>query len=180
MTARGSGRRTVTVEIRGHLRGARIEIVGTETVARAEGRAEEGEVTDEGMIDAVNVIDVRAVKETARGAEAVMRTVLLGVKEIIGRRDQSEEISKDFREPQPWARSITGKRRAQQAAGTLLGVRPQAEPFKPRPEMGMRNPKLKVVTKPQDAVLIARWWNVRLQVKTTEDASSRAASIPMS
>ena len=170
----------MTVEIRGHLRGARIEIVGTETVATAEGRAEEGEVTDEGMIEAVNVIDVRAVKETARGAEAAMRTVLLGVKEIIGRRDQSEEISKDFREPQPWARSITGKRRAQQAAGTLLGVRPQAEPFKPRPEMGMRNPKLKVVIRLQDAVLIARWWSVHLQVKTTEDASSQAASTPMS
>ena len=109
-----------------------------------------------------------------------MRTVLLGAKEIIGRRDQSEEISEDFREPQPWARSITGKHRARRAAGTLLEARPQAEPFKPRPEMGMRNPKLKVVTKPQDAVLIARWWNVHLQVKTTEDASSRAASIPMS
>ena len=170
----------MTAEIRGHLRGARIEIVGTETVAIAEGRAEEGEVTDEGMIEAVNVIDVRAVKETARGAEAAMRTVLLGVKEIIGRRDQSEEISKDFREPQPWARSTTGKRRAQQAAGTLLGVRRQAELFRPLPEMGMRNPMLKVAIRLQDAVLIARWWSVHLQVKTTEDASSQAASTPMS
>ena len=99
MTARGGRRRTVTAVIGGHLRGARIGTVGTETVATADGRAEKGEVTDEGTIEVANVIDVRAVKETARGAEAAMETALPEVMEISGRRDQSEEISKDCREP---------------------------------------------------------------------------------
>ena len=180
VTARGGRRRTVTAVIRGRLRGARIGTVGTETVATADGRAEKGEVTGEGTIEVVNVIDARAVKETARGAEAVMETALPEVMEISGRRDQSEEISKDCREPQPWARSTTGKRRAQQAAGTLLGVLRPAEPFRPPPEMVMRNPRLKVAIRLQDAVSITRWWSVPLQVKTTEDASLQAASSLMS
>ena len=179
VTARGGRRRIATAVIGGRLRGARIGTVGTETVATADGRAE-GEVIDEGTIEGANVIDVRVVKETARGAEAAMRTVLLGVKEIIGKRDQSEEISKDFREPQPWARSITGKHRARQAAGTLLGVRRPAEPFRPLPEMVMRNPKLKVAVRLQDAVSITRWWSAPLQVQTTKDASLQAASSLMS
>ena len=180
VTARGGRRRTVTAVIRGRLRGARIGTVGTETVATADGRAEKDEVTGEGTTEVVNVIDVRAVKETVRGAEAVMETALPEVTEISGRRDRSEEISRDCREPQPWARSITGKRRAQQAAGTLLGVRKPAEPFMPPLEMVMRDPKLKVAIRLQDAILIAQWWSVPLQVKTTEDASLQAASSLMS
>ena len=101
VTARGGRRQTVTAVIRGRLRGARIGTVGTETVATADGRAEKGEVTDEGTIEVANVIDVRVVKETARGAEAVMETAVPEVMEISGRRDQSEEISRDCREPQP-------------------------------------------------------------------------------
>ena len=156
VTARGGRRRTVTAVIGGRLRGARIGTVETETVAAADGRAEKGEVTDEGTIEVVNVIDARAVKETARGAEAVMETALPEVMEISGRRDQSEEISKDCREPQPWARSTMWRRRAQQAAGTLLGVRRPAEPFRPPPETVMRNPKLKVAIRLQDVVLITQ------------------------
>ena len=155
VTARGGRRRTVTAVIGGRLRGARIGTVGTETVATADGRAEKGEVTDEGTIEVANVIDVRAVKETARGAEAVMETALPEVTGVSGRRDQSEEISKDFREPQPWARPTTGKHQAQ-AAGTLLGVRRPAGPFKPPPGTVMRNPKLKVAIRLQDAVLTTR------------------------
>ena len=184
VTARGGRRRTVTAVIRGRLRGARIGTVGTETVATADGRAEKDEVTGEGTTEVVNVIDVRAVKETARGAEAVMETVLPEVTEISisGKRDQSEEIeeiSKDCREPQPWARSTTGKRRAQQAAGSLLGVLRPAEPFRPPPEMVMLNPLLKVAIRFQDATSSTRWWSVPLQVKTMKDASLQAASSPM-
>ena len=178
VTARGGRRRTVTAVIRGRLRGARIGTVGTEIVATADGRAEKDEVTGEGTTEVVNVIDVRAVKETARGAEAVMETVLPEVTEISisGRRDQSEEISKDCREPQPWARSTTGRRRAQQAAGNLLGVLRPAELFRPPPEMVMLDPLLKVVIRFQDATSSTRWWSVPLQVKTMKDASLQAAS----
>ena len=156
--ARDGRRQTVIAEARAHgriggrLRGARIGIVGTETVVTADGRAETDEVTDEGTIEVANVRDVRAVKETARGAEAVMETALPEVTEISGRRDQSEEISKDCREPQPWARSTTGRRRAQQAAGTLLGVLRPVEPSKLLPETVMRSPKLKVANRRQDVV----------------------------
>ena len=159
--ARDGRRQIVIAEARAHgriggrLRGARIGIVGTETVVTADGRAEMDEVTDEGTIEVANVIDVRAVKETARGAEAVMETALPEVTGVSGRRDQSEEISKDFREPQPWARPTTGKHQVQ-AAGTLLGVRRPAEPFKPPPGTVMRNPKLKVAIRLQDAVLTTR------------------------
>ena len=180
VTARGGRRRTVTAVIGGRLRGARIGTVETETVAAADGRAEKGEVTDEGTIVVANVIDVRAVKETARGAGGVMETALPEVTEISGIRDQSEEISKDCREPQPWARSITGKRRAQQAAGSLLGVLRPAGPFRPPPEMVMLNPLLKVAIRFQDATSSTRWWSVPLQVKMTEDASLQAASNLMS
>ena len=180
VTARGGRRRTVTAVIGGRLRGARIGTVETETVAAADGRAEKGEVTDEGTIEVANVIDVRAVKETARGAGGVMETALPEVMEISGIRDQSEEISKDCREPQPWARSTMWRRRAQQAAGTLLGVLRPVEPSKPLPEMVMRSPKLKVAIRLQDAVSITRWWSVPLQVKMTEDASLQAASNLMS
>ena len=166
--------------IGGHLRGARIGIVGAETVAIADGRAEKDEAIDEVTIEAANVRDARAAKETVTGAEGVMETVSPEVTEISGRRGQSEEISKDCREPQPWARSTMGKRRAQQAAGTLLGVRRPAEPFKPPPEMVMRSPKLKVAVRLQDAVSITRWWSAPLQVKTTKDASLQAASSLMS
>ena len=155
--ARGGRRRTVTAGARvhgrigGHLRGARIGIVETETVAIADGRAEKDEATDEETIEVANVIDVRAVKETARGAEAVMETALPEVMEISGRRDQSEEISKDCREPQPWARPTTGKHQVQ-AAGTLLGVLRPVEPSKLLPETVMRSPKLKVAIRLQDAI----------------------------
>ena len=179
VTARGGRRRIATAVIRGRLRGARIETVGTETVATVDGRAE-GEVIDEVMIEAANEIDVGVVKEIAIGAEAVTEIGLPEVMETSGRRDQSEETSKDFREPQPWARSTTGRRRARQAAGTLLGVRRQAEPSRPRPETVMLNPKLKVAVKLQDAVSIMRWWSVPLQVRKTKDASLQAASSLMS
>ena len=159
--ARDGRRQIVIAEARAHgriggrLRGARIGIVGTETVATADGRAEMGEVTDEGTIEVANVIDVRAVKETARGAEAAMEIALPEATGISGRRDQSEQISKGCREPQPWARPTTGRRRVQ-AAGTLLGARKPAEPFRPLPETVMRNPKLKVASRLQDVALIAR------------------------
>ena len=142
----------MTAVIGGRLRGARIGTVETETVAAADGRAEKGEVTDEGTIVVANVIDVRAVKETARGAGGVMETALPEVTEISGIRDQSEEISKDCREPQPWARSTMWRRRAQQAAGTLLGVLRPVEPSKLLPETVMRSPKLKVANRRQDGV----------------------------
>ena len=159
--ARDGRRQTAIAEARvhgrigGRLRGARIGIVGTETVVTADGRAETDEVTDEGTIGVANVRDVRAAKETARGAGAVMETVLFGAMEISGRRDQSEQISKGCREPQPWARPTTGRRQVQ-VAGTLLGVRRPAEPFKPPPGTVMRDPKLKVAIRLQDVVLIAR------------------------
>ena len=178
MTGREGRRRIVTAVTGGRLRGAKIEIVETETVAAADGRAERGEETDEEAIEG-NVIDVRAAKEIVTGTEAVTEIALPEAMETIGRRDQSEEISKDYREPQPWARPTTGKHQVQ-VAGTLLGVRRPAEPFKPPPEMVMRNPKLKVAIRLQDAVLIAQWWSVPLQVKTTEDASLQAASSLMS
>ena len=155
VTARGGRRRTVTAVIGGRLRGARIGTVETETVATADGRAEKGEVIDEGAIEGANVIDVRAVKETARGAEAAMETALPEVMEISGRRDQSEEISKDCREPQPWARPTMGRRRVQ-AAGTLLGARKPAEPSRPLPVTVMRNLKAKVASLLQDVASPAR------------------------
>ena len=159
--ARDGRRQTAIAEARvhgrigGRLRGARIGIVGTETVVTADGRAETDEVTDEGTIEVANVRDVRAVKETARGAEAVMETALPEATGISGRRDQSEQISKGCREPQPWARPTTERRRAQ-AAGTPLGARKPAEPFRPLPETVTRNPKLKVASRLQDVALIAR------------------------
>ena len=159
--ARGGRHQTVTAGARvhgrigGHLRGARIGIVETETVATADGRAEKDEATDEGTIEVANVIDVRAVKETARGAEAVMETALPEVTGVSGRRDQSEQISKGCREPQPWARPTMGRRRVQ-AAGTLLGARKPAEPSRPPPETVMRNPKLKVASRLQDVASIVQ------------------------
>ena len=150
VTARGGRRRTVTAVIGGRLRGARIGTAETGIVAAADGRAERGEETDEEAIEG-NVIDVRAVKEIVTGTEAVTEIALPEAMETIGRRDQSEETSKDYREPQPWARPITGKRQVQ-VAGTLLGVRRPAEPFKPLPGMAMRSPKLKVANRLQDAV----------------------------
>ena len=141
----------MTAVIGGRLRGARIGTAETETVATADGRAEKDEATDEETIEVASVTDVRAVTEIATGAEAVTEIVLPEAMEISGRRDQSEEISKDCREPQPWARPTTGKRQVQ-VAGTLLGVRRPAEPFKPLPGMAMRSPKLKVANRLQDAV----------------------------
>ena len=44
----------------------------------------------------------------------------------------------------------------------------------------MRNPRLKVAIRLQDAVSITRWWSVPPPVKTTEDASLQAASSLMS
>ena len=113
------------------------------------------EETDEGTIEVASVRDVRAVKETARGAEAVMETALPEVTGISGRRDQSEQISKGCREPQPWARPTTGRRRAQ-AAGTPLEARKPVEPFRLLPETVTRNLKLKVASRLQDVALIAR------------------------
>ena len=165
--------------IGGHLRGARIGIVEAETVATADGRAEKDEAIDEVTIEAANVRDARAAKETVTGAEGVMETVSPEVTEISGRRGQSEEISKDCREPQPWARWITGKHQVQ-AAGILLGVRRPAVPFKLLPETVTRSPKLKVDSRLQDAVSITRWWSAPLQARTTKDASSQAASSLMS
>ena len=101
------------------------------------------------------MIDVRAAKETVRGVGAAMETVLLEVMEISERRDQSEQISKGCREPQPWARLTMGRRRAQ-AAGTLLGARKPAEPSRPPPEIVMRNPKLKVASLLQDVASTAQ------------------------
>ena len=134
----------------GRLRGAKIEIVETETVAAADGRAERGEETDEEAIEG-NVIDVRVAKEIVTGTEAVTEIALPEAMETIGRRDQSEETSKDYREPQPWARGTTGRRRVQ-VAGTLLGVRRPAEPFRPPPGTAMRSPKPKVANRLQDAI----------------------------
>ena len=159
--ARDGRRQTVIAEARAHgriggrLRGARIGIVGTGTAVTAGGRAETDEVTDEGTIAVANVRDVRAAKETVRGVGAVMETVLLEAMEISERRDQSEQISKGCREPQPWARPTTGRRRVQ-AAGTLLGARKPAELSRPLPEMVMRNPKLKVAGLLQDVASPAR------------------------
>ena len=134
----------------GRLRGAKIEIVETETVAAADGRAERGEETDEEAIEG-NVIDVRVAKEIVTGTEAVTESTLPEAMEATVRRDLREKISKDYREPQPWARGTTGRRRVQ-VAGTLLGVRRPAEPFKPLPGMAMRSPKLKVANRLQDAI----------------------------
>ena len=159
--ARDGRRQIVIAEARargrigGRLHGAKIGTVGTGTAVTAGGRAETDEVTDEGTIEVANVRDVRAVKETARGAEAVMETALPEATGISGRRDQSEQISKGCREPQPWARPTTGRRRAQ-AAGTLLGARKPAEPSRPPPEMVMRNPKLKVASQLQDVASTAQ------------------------
>ena len=154
MTVREGRRRIVTAVTGGRLRGARIETAETETVAAADGRAERGEETDEEAIEG-NVIDVRVAKEIVTGTEAVTEIALPEAMEATVRRDQRETISKDYREPQPWARGTTGRRRAQ-AAGTLLGVRKPAEPFRPLPETVMRNPKLKVAIRLQDVALIAR------------------------
>ena len=150
VTGREGRRRIVTAVTGGRLRGARIETAETGIVAAADGRAERGEATDEETIEG-NVIDVRAVKEIVTGTEAVTEIALPEAMETTGRRDQSEEISKDYREPQPWARPTTGRRQVQ-VAGTLLGVRRPAEPFKPLPGMAMRSPKLKVANRLQDAV----------------------------
>ena len=150
VTVREGRRRIVTAVTGGRLRGAKIEIVETETVAAADGRAERGEETDEEAIEG-NVIDVRVAKEIVTGTEAVTEIALPEAMEATVRRDQREKISKDYREPQPWARGTTGRRRVQ-AAGMLLGVRRPAEPFRPPPGMAMRSPKPKVANKLQDAI----------------------------
>ena len=138
----------------GRLRGAKIEIVETETAAAADGRAERGEETDEEAIEG-NVIDVGVAKEIVTGTEAVTEIALPEAMEATVRRDQREKISKDYREPQPWARGTTGRRRVQ-AAGTLLGARKPAEPSRPPPETVMRNPKLKVASILQDVASTAQ------------------------
>ena len=150
VTGREGRRRIVIAVTGGRLRGAKIEIVETETVAAADGRAEKGEETDEEAIEG-NVIDVRVAKEIVTGTEAVTEIALPEAMEATVRRDQREKISKDYREPQPWARGTTGRRRAQ-AAGMLLEVRRPAEPFRPPPGMAMRSPKPKVANKLQDAI----------------------------
>ena len=150
MTGREGRRRIVTAATGGRLRGAKIETAEAETVAAADGRAERGEETDEEAIEG-NVIDVRAAKEIVTGTEAVTEIALPEAMEATVRRDQREKISKDYREPQPWARGTTGRRRVQ-AAGMLLGVRRPAEPFRPPPGMAMRSPKPKVANKLQDAI----------------------------
>ena len=140
----------MTAVIGGRLRGARIETAETGTVAAADGRAERGEETDEEAIEG-NVIDVRVAKEIVTGTEAVTESTLPEAMEATVRRDQCEKISKDYREPQPWARGTTGRRRVQ-VAGMLLEVRRPAELFKPLPGTAMRSPKPKVANRLQDAI----------------------------
>ena len=128
-------------QIGGRLRRARIGIAEIETAATAGGRAKKGEETGEGTIVVVGARDVRAAKET----------VPLEAMGISGRHERNERISKGCREPQPWARPTMERLRAP-AAGTLLGVRRPAEPFKLLPETVMRSPKLKVANRLQDVV----------------------------
>ena len=143
--ARDGRRQIVIAEARargrigGRLHGARIGIVGTETVVIAGGRAEKDEETDEGTIVVPDARDVGAGRRTAR-PEAT------GVSE---RRGRSERISKGCPEPQPWARLTTERPRVQ-AVGALLGALLPAEPFRPQPVMVMRSPKAKVARLPRD------------------------------